>query len=198
MAEPVKEQLSTSQESEGRYVYAVIDDSVEQEMFDNVGVDGARVYTLGDGRHAAVVSDVPNRRIRPERRRVAAHHEVLKRLMVAHSVLPMSFGMIADNARSGAPHSRCRTGPPSPHNSAGCEAKSRWARESCGIKRIFMNTLSLRTSDLKTYRDRLSGGREPSREEKIALGRLFDNVLSAARADTPKRSPGRCRRGASS
>ena len=50
----------------------------------------------GDGRHAVVVSDIPNRRIRPERIRVAVHHAVLKRLMSTGSVLPMAFGSIAD------------------------------------------------------------------------------------------------------
>ena len=47
-----------------------------------------------------------------------------------------------------------------------------------------MNTLSVKNTELKTYRDRLfRGGREPSREEMIALGRLFDSVLSTARAE---------------
>ena len=40
------------------------------------GIDGGEVYALGDGRIAGVVSDLPDRKVRPERRRLAAHHEV--------------------------------------------------------------------------------------------------------------------------
>ena len=78
-------------------MYAVIDDDTDQKPLDVVGLDGGRVYTLSDGRHSAVVSDISNGRIRPERRRVAAHHGVLKGLLATQSVLPMSFGMIADS-----------------------------------------------------------------------------------------------------
>lgn len=43
-------------------------------------------------------------------------------------------------------------------------------------------------AELKTYRDRLyRGGREPSREEKIALGRLFDSVLNATREEAAEK-----------
>ena len=45
-----------------------------------------------------------------------------------------------------------------------------------------------KNTDLRTYRDRLyRGGREPSREEKIALGRLFDSVLSALRDEATEK-----------
>ena len=45
MAEPGTEQRSTSQDTEGRYVYAVVDDGGDQGVLDIVGVDGGRVYT---------------------------------------------------------------------------------------------------------------------------------------------------------
>ena len=58
------------------------------------------VYAIGDGPIAAVVSDLPDKKVRPERRRLAAHHEVLRRLMADHTVLPMAFGLIADGPES--------------------------------------------------------------------------------------------------
>ena len=67
MAEPVTDEVSNHGGPRGRYVYAVIDDDKDQKPLDVVGLDGSRVYTLSDGRHSAVVSDIPNGRIRPER-----------------------------------------------------------------------------------------------------------------------------------
>ena len=61
-----------------------------------IGVAGGRVYGLGDGTTSAVVSDVPNRKIRPERKNLAAHQAVLKALMASTTPLPMAFGIIAD------------------------------------------------------------------------------------------------------
>jgi Gas vesicle synthesis protein GvpL/GvpF len=183
MAETGTEQRSASQDTEGCYVYAIIDDGGDQGVLDNVGVDGGRVYRLGDGRHAAVVSDIPNRRIRPERRRVAAHHEVLKRLMAAHSVLPMSFGMIADDpdvVRRILGVNRAAFAAQLRRVRGKVEMGTRVTWDKSNIYEYFIS----KDTDLKTYRDRLfRGGREPSREEMIALGRLFDNVLGAARAE---------------
>ena len=59
------EQGLTSRETEGRYVYAVIDDPGDQGLVGLTGLDDGQVYALGDGRHAAVLSDIPNRRLRP-------------------------------------------------------------------------------------------------------------------------------------
>ncbi len=60
----------------------------------------------GDGKVSAVVSDVPNRKIRPERRNLAAHHAVLRTLMADTTPLPMAFGIIAESA--GAIRKPCR------------------------------------------------------------------------------------------
>ncbi len=187
MAEPRPEPHQTSQETEGRYVYGVIDNVDDQNLTGLIGLEGGRVYTLGDGRHAAVVSDIPNRRIRPERRRVAAHHEVLKRLMAVGSVLPMSFGLIAD----GPDAVRRILG----LNRAAFTAQLRRVRGKVEMgtrvvwdKSNIYEYFVLTHPELKTYRDRLfRGGREPSREEKIALGRRFDSVLSAARAEVTEK-----------
>ena len=84
----------------GRYLYAIVDGPVNPDPMDFGGIDGGQVYALGDGRIAAVVSDLPDRKIRPERRKLAAHHEVMRRLMAERTVLPMAFGLIADGPES--------------------------------------------------------------------------------------------------
>ncbi|MFH1572375.1 MAG: GvpL/GvpF family gas vesicle protein, partial [Acidobacteriota bacterium] len=71
----------------GRYLYAIVA-SAEDRSCGSIGIDGGLVYSISDGRVAAVVSDVPDQKIRPERRNLAAHQEVLKRLMQESSPLP--------------------------------------------------------------------------------------------------------------
>ena len=85
----------------GQYMYAVIDCPAEQSLA-TVGIDGGTVRMITSGRVAAVVSEVPNRKIRPERRRLAAHHGVLEELRQQFTVLPIAFGVIADNLAAGA------------------------------------------------------------------------------------------------
>src|SRR3972149_380491 len=80
----------------GEYLYAVIAAPQEDRNYGAIGINGGMVYAVSNGEVAAVVSDVPNEKIRPERRNLAAHHEVLKQLMKQYAVLPMSFGVIAD------------------------------------------------------------------------------------------------------
>ena len=87
-------------QARGRYLYAIVDRDNDQTRFDFHGMDDADVYAIGDDRIAAIVSDLPDKKVRPERRRLAAHHEVLRRLMADHTVLPMAFGLIADGPES--------------------------------------------------------------------------------------------------
>ncbi len=187
MEEPVTDQVSASDEPGGRYVYAIIDDDADQKALDVVGLDGGRVYTLSDGRHSAVVSDIRNGRIRPERRRVAAHHGVLKGLLVTKSVLPMAFGMIADSpdaVRRILKLNRAAFGAQLRRVRGKVEMGTRVFWDKSNIYEYFVT----KNFELRTYRDRLyRGGREPSREEKIALGRLFDSVLSATREEAAQK-----------
>ena len=49
---------------------------------------------------AAVVSDITDKRIRPERKNLAAHNAVVKRLMEDTTILPVAFGTIADSPQA--------------------------------------------------------------------------------------------------
>jgi hypothetical protein len=80
----------------GRYIYAIIPDQGPRHL-GPVGLEGREVYTLGDGKVAAVVSDLAGGRIRPQRRNMAAHQEVLKHLMNEVALLPVAFGLVADD-----------------------------------------------------------------------------------------------------
>jgi len=81
---------------EGKYLYA-IRLGKEERRYGPLGIDGAEVYTLAAGEVAAVVSDRSRGKVRPERRHLASHQQVLKCLSEEESVLPISFGTIAEN-----------------------------------------------------------------------------------------------------
>lgn len=66
--------------AEKTYLYAIIADG-QDRVYEEFGIDRHRLYTISAGPIAAVVSDVADDNVRPERARLAAHHEVLKRLM---------------------------------------------------------------------------------------------------------------------
>jgi hypothetical protein len=80
----------------GRYIYAIIPDGGSSAL-GKIGLDESDVYTIGDGRVAAVVSDLTGGRVRPQRRNMAAHQEVLKQLLREVTPLPAAFGLLADD-----------------------------------------------------------------------------------------------------
>jgi hypothetical protein len=165
----------------GKYLYAIVPAS-GQRAFDFVGIDGAPVYTIANGRVAAAVSDAPNGRIRPERRHLAAQQAVFQGLMAAtDAMLPMAFGIIADGSR--AVHSILAR-----HQEAFLRQLLRLAgmvemgfRVSWDVPNIF--TYFLHTHpELRAARDRVPGSRRhPSQEDKIELGRLFERLLQEDR-----------------
>lgn len=48
------------------YIYAIIPEA-QSRTFGDFGIDGLRVYSIAVGRVAAVVSDLPGEKVRPER-----------------------------------------------------------------------------------------------------------------------------------
>ena len=78
----------------GKYLYAIIAGETDR-VFGPFGIDGGLAYSISDGRIAAVISDFSDWKIRPERRHLAAHQQVLKKLLQESTPLPMSFGIVA-------------------------------------------------------------------------------------------------------
>lgn len=173
----------------GRYLYAIIETAKAVDL-GPVGVDGGVVYAINDGRVAAVVSDLPNEKLRPERRRLAAHHEVLKRLMETETVLPMAFGIVADGAeaiRRILAKNQAAFGEQLQRFAGKVEMGLRVCWDVPNIFEFFVNT----HPDLRGFRDRIfRAGREPSQEEKIELGRTFDHALMEDREQHAERVVG--------
>lgn len=158
------------------YLYAVAPASNDWN-FGPIGVDGGTVYSIANGRVSAVVSEVPQK-LRPERRQLAAHQEVLKRLMLeAGAVLPVSFGVVADDPEA---IRRILSRNQKPfleqlHRVTGrVELGLRVTWDVPNIFEYFVHT----HPELRVTRDRFFGGhREPTQDDKIELGRLFDRLL---------------------
>lgn len=165
----------------GRYLYAIVDGSSDGRTFEFSGLDGLAVHTIGDGAAAAIVSDLPNQKLRPERRRLAAHHAVLKELMAEYTVLPMAFGLMADGPEAVRRILRLN------HDAIAEQCHRVRGRVEMGLRvcwdvaNIFEYMIGLH-DELRALRDQVfRGGRTPSQDDKIDLGRAFDRLLSASR-----------------
>lgn len=171
----------------GRYIYAVVPGPGAQ-VYAFKGMEGKPVYTITKGKVAAVVSDVPNDKIRPERRHLAAQQAVLKGLMQETlAVLPMSFGIIAEGPKA-VQEILTRN-----HNTLATQLQRVAGKVEMGLRvawdvpnifEYFVNT----HPELRAARDRFFGrNRVPTQEDKIEVGRLFDRVLQEDREEHTER-----------
>ncbi|MER7185239.1 GvpL/GvpF family gas vesicle protein [Streptomyces hyaluromycini] len=80
------------------YIYSITGKQhpLRLDGLNGVGEPPAGLRTVTAGPLCAVVSDAPED-LRPKRRDVIAHQEVQERLMADGTVLPMRFGLIAEN-----------------------------------------------------------------------------------------------------
>jgi gas vesicle protein GvpL/GvpF len=162
------------------YLYGVIAET-PGGAYGDCGIGGGRVYSLSGGRVTAVVSDVGGGQIRPDRSNLAAHQQVLMKLLAETTPLPMSFGIVADspgavrkllarNQRSLLEQLRRVAGR--------VEMGLRVTWDVANIFEYFVNT----HAELREARDRLLGGHGgPTQEHKIELGRMFDYLLNEDR-----------------
>ncbi len=164
----------------GKYLYAIIAD-IEDRRFGDFGMEGGVVYTISNGRVAAVVSDIPDRKIRPERRHLAVHQKVLKVLMERNTPLPMTFGIIADGPKEirkilllnqkAFLEQLKRV-----ENKVEMGLRVTW--DVPNIFEFFVHT----HPELRAARDRLLGSyRVPTQEDKIEVGRMFERFLTEDR-----------------
>lgn len=164
-----------------KYVYALIDAGGDGPLGWS-GIDDAPIHVIGARGIAAVVSDVPNVKLRPERKRLAAHHEVLKRLSQEHAVLPMTFGTVANGAAA-------VRGFLARNQDALAEQLRRvGGKMEMGLRVVWdvpniFEFMVATHPELRTIRDCLfRTGHESSREEKIELGQAFERIRAGARA----------------
>jgi hypothetical protein len=167
--------------AEGRqYLFAILY-AADVQPWGCAGLDGKEVSTIVEGRLAAVVGGVSSPRVRPERRNLGAHQEVLKKLLATTTPLPMAFGILADDPSEIRKilQRNQRTFLDQLQRVAGkVEMGLRVSWDVPNIFEYFVNT----HAELRTARDRLlGGGRLATQEEKIELGRTFDRLLGEDR-----------------
>jgi hypothetical protein len=164
----------------GEYLYAIMALGKDR-AYDVAGIDGGAVYSVSNGRVAAVVSDCARQKLRPERAHLAAHKEVLNRLMLDSTVLPMAFGTVANDVKAVR---RLL----SRNQKVMLEQLERVAgkvemglRVRWDVPNIFEYFIDTHP-ELRAARDRLLGNqREPRQEDRIELGQLFDRILNEDR-----------------
>ena len=163
-----------------KYLFAIVA-AEHVRPWNCAGLDGKELSVIVEGPLAAVVGGICGTKVRPERRNLAAHQEVLKELLNHTTPLPMSFGILADNARE--VHKILRR-----NQRAFLEQLRRVAgkvemglRVNWDVPNIFEYFVNTH-EELRAARDRILGSDRPAtQEEKIELGRAFDRLLSEDR-----------------
>jgi hypothetical protein len=167
----------------GKYLYAIVNTPPEPS-YGFVGIDAAPVYCIAKGSVAAVVSDITSDKIRPERRHLATQQAVLKELLKqAHAMLPMAFGIIANGPKAIQKilvHNHEVLAKQLQRVAGMVEMGLKVSWSVPNIFEFFVNI----HPELQVARDRFMGPYgNPSQEDKIELGRLFDRLLTEDRED---------------
>lgn len=168
------------------YLYAIVP-AFDGKSLGAIGLDSGTVYSVTNGHVSAIVSDVLGT-LRPERRHLAAHQGVLKRLVAeATGVLPVAFGVVAESAE--AIHkilSRNRHTLLEQLRRVEDHAEM-GLRVTWDVPNIFEYFVATHP-ELRAARDRFfGGGREPSQDDKLEVGRLFDGLLTEERESHSER-----------
>lgn len=166
--------------TKARYLYAIVP-GAQERSYGDLGINGGKVYTISDGDIAAVVSDIPNQRIRPERRHFAAHQGVLKKVMEEWDLLPMSFGIISEGPKAvRGILTRNRKDITSQLKRVAGKTEM-GLRVTWDVPNIFEYMVNIHP-ELMDARDRLlNPQRRPSQDEKIEVGRMFEELVNSDR-----------------
>ena len=172
----------------GRYLYAIVPraDALPEESsdsYESTGLNGGGVYCVLQGSIAAVVSDVPKSKFRPERRHLAAHHQLLRSLMdEGRAVLPVSFGVVAQDAEALRRILSLNEDALQEQIERVAGKVEMGLRVVWDVPNVFQYIVDMHP-ELRALRDRLfRGGREPTQDEKIALGSRFGQLVEEDRA----------------
>jgi len=179
-----------SNKGTGTYLYAVVSGLPDADL-GPIGLFDTRVYTVaitnGGGDLVAVVSDIStDEELRPERKNLAAHQRVMRKVVESSRVaLPVSFGTVSDSADGVRNlltryHSDLLEQIHRVEGKVEITARAYYKPEH---PTVFEYVVS-RNPDLWQLRDRLTAsGRVPTREEKIELGQAFEQALNSAREE---------------
>ena len=166
----------------GHYLYAIADTvELPPAYFGNIGINGAPVYQISQGSMAAVVSNISEKKIRPERKNLAAHNVVIKRLMENATVLPVAFGTIAASNQALMHILKQNSSTFSEQLDRVRGKVELGLRVVLDVPNIFEYMVG-RHPDLAELRDDMVGKQHgPTQNDKIEKGRLFDHLFTQDR-----------------
>lgn len=145
------------------------------------GLNDQPVRSIAGGDIMALASAAPDGRIRPRRRNLKAHHEVIKRMAASDTVLPMAFGVIADSETHIRSFLTAHSRPLHEQLDALNGHVEVGVRVSWNVDDIFAHFVE-RYDELRALRDSFFGNdRSASRQEMIQLGERFEALLEAER-----------------
>jgi hypothetical protein len=164
----------------GLYLYGIIDaqDGLEVSM---PGIEGGDIETIEADGIAAVVTRVACQKIRPQRANLTVHHKLLYGLVQRQAVIPCAFGMVAsseEQLREVLRTNRDELRRQLDRFRGKVEMGLSVSWNTSNIFEFFVAT----NQELKQMRDRVfRPGREPSMDERMELGRLFESLLRQCR-----------------
>jgi hypothetical protein len=175
----------------GRYLYGLIR-AKDDVAFGAIGLehDGHRgkVHTVLVDSTAAVVSDFsPRERLLPLRKNLEPHNEVLKEVMRSTTVVPMTFGHVArseEEIKKTLRRHRAAIAAQLDRVDGAVEMglKVRWDVDS-----IYDYIVGV-DPELAALRDQIFGrSSAPSQNEKMELGKLFEDRLNREREEQTER-----------
>jgi hypothetical protein len=164
-----------------RYIYAIVENASRGD-YAMAGIDANPIEFISGRDVTSVVSAIGHDRIRPERRHLAAHRDVLRRLMAQErAVLPICFGTIAsgpDEVRAMLTRNRAALAQQLKRVNGKVEMGLRGVWEVGNIFDYFVTV----KPELRAARDRVFGRHgQPSQDEQIELGRVFEHLLEEER-----------------
>ncbi|MDP8239809.1 MAG: GvpL/GvpF family gas vesicle protein [Candidatus Hatepunaea meridiana] len=164
----------------GHYLYAVVSNAEEKD-YGAIGIDDGVVYHISDSVVSAVVSDIANRKLRPERRNLAAHQGVLRFLMEETTPLPMTFGVVADSIEAVRKILSLNQNIFIEQLRNVANKVEMGLRVAWDVQNIFEYFVHVHP-DLRILRDRLFGRSQTiNQNDKIELGRRFEQLLNEDR-----------------
>lgn len=164
----------------GIYLYGITE-ARDDTPIAMAGIEGGDVEVIVAGELAAVVTRVSHPKIRPQRANLAVHHKLLRELAERQTVLPCAFGMVADGEDQ-----VCQV---LLANQAALLGQLNRLRNKVEMSLgVYWNTSNIfeffvaTNEELKEMRNCVfRPGREPTLEERLDLGRLFEDQLRQCR-----------------
>lgn len=165
----------------GFYVYAFLR-ACDEQAISNAGlrgIDDAEVFAVSQGSLAVAVSRIASKKIRPQRKYMAAHQDIVTHISKNWSMLPVSFGLIADdldqvNHILESNEAVLNDQIDRVDGQVEMAVSLRWTAEN--VPQYFVD----RYPALSEARELIVAG-AASRDDQIEMGRMFDKLLTSER-----------------